>query len=165
MDKSDIAFVIAAFSALFSAFSVIYARRMAINDAERMKRKSLVFEIQASPCGDYDGWYSVMATIRNFEPVAARLIKVGLKKRRKLKLLPQSAAFGDGPAYDPGKVEALPEDEAKHSIDLGYRIDALGHTSSVPGSGPIQYLWFYANGPVSASDFDLDWEWSDGTKR
>ena len=165
MDKSDIALIISGLSALLALLSVIYSRKIALNDAQRMKRKPLVLEISSSPCKKYDGWHSVLATVRNFEPVAARLAKLRLRKRRNLKLLPQHASFGDGPEYNRGTVNVLPENAVERFIELGRSIEAQGHVSSLPGSGPVKYVWFYSNGHVTASDFILDWEWVDGTER
>jgi len=167
MDKSDIALIISVISAVFAFLSVKYTRKLALNDAMRMKRKPLVLEIASSPSKDYVGWHSALATVRNFEPVAARITNLRLRneKRKSLKLLGQHAAFGNGPAYNPGTVDILPEDEADTIIKLGISIDPEGHVSSATGSASVKYIHFYSNAQVTASDLVLDWEWSDGTKR
>ena len=63
MDKSDVALLLSAVSAVTAVGSLIYARRIALNDSARMKRKQLVFETSSTPCKEYPDWHSVTVII------------------------------------------------------------------------------------------------------
>ena len=164
MNKSDIALWISVVSEMSALASVWYTRRIAINDSERMKRKPLVFEINSAPSKEYDGWHSVHMTIRNFEPVAAGLVRLRLKKRGKL--LPSKARWGSDLNPNPWDpvLETLPGHKAKDYLDLSFSIEAQGHGSSLPGSVSSEHLHFYCDREVVTSDFAFEWEWADGAK-
>ena len=164
LDKADIALWASVVSAAFSAFSGLYARKMAKNDSERMERRKLVLEIVVTPSTDFFGWYSVDATVRNLEPVAATLKGVRVKNRR-LKLLPQDAGMEGNSPSSAKKREKLPEHEAAQFIDLERSIQPFGSLPSETSGGGIVYFWFYVSGNGSTKDFELIWEWADGQKQ
>ncbi|WP_299986613.1 hypothetical protein [uncultured Ruegeria sp.] len=163
MDKSDWAFLVSSASALFAGLSVLYVRKMAINDGIRMKRKPLVFEVSSQPCTDYEGWHEARITIRNFEPVSARVRKTTTKARR-TRLLPHDAAYIGNSPHTAVQLEHLPEDKARRSLDLQLAVDPVGHDSMVPGSGPTKHISIFSTAPVSSTDLSFEWEWVDGAK-
>ena len=164
MDKADIALLISGASVVCAGLSAFYARRMAKNDSERMKRKRLVFEVTVHPSRDYPGWSDVRVTVRNLEPVSATLNEVSVK-RRGVKLLPYEAGFDSTVPYSPEKVDRLPLESASERFTVRSRIGPVDSRSDLPGQMPVVYLNFFAKGDAQPKDLVFDWEWSDGAER
>ncbi len=163
MDKSDVALWASVISAAFSAFSVVYARKMAKNDSERMKRKRLVFEVQINAAKNYAGWSQASVVARNLEPVAATINAVRSRKA-KIKLLPSEAGKGGTVPWDYTTRESLPAEDAKQLIAVTRFVDPVDTLPSVIRNGPVCYFTFFILGNASPKDFEFIWEWADGEK-
>uniref|UniRef100_UPI004047EDCA hypothetical protein n=3 Tax=Yoonia sp. TaxID=2212373 RepID=UPI004047EDCA len=167
MDEARVAIIISTLSASFTAGSLIYTRRLAINDTNKMKRKTPVFEIELGGLSDeLPEWNIAQIIVRNLEPVAARLTAISVKRRRQAILSRDDALdvrsdpFG-GPIYK--SKENLP---IQSKTELRYKIGPLGSKGSEYGSSPCDtiYVSVYVKGVTRIADIKLDWQWADGRK-
>lgn len=165
MDKSDVALLLSAVSAVTAVGSLIYARRIALNDSARMKRKQLVFETSSTPCKEYPDWHSVTVIIRNFEPVSATVLRVKSKRHgawwsARARLLSNDYRYEmteSGPNPWSAQVERLPDHLAKHDLEMNRWVPETGVDNGVVS------VSFFATKKVISSDLLLYWEWNDGT--
>lgn len=163
LENGDTALIVSIASAIFTFFSVVYARRLAVNDSERMKRKKIIYEVSCHHSPDFPGWFCVNITFRNLESVSAKIIAIKSKRFSSLKL--SAVAFSNADGREPWAppVPSPPSPlEAGNFLKVDLIVDAQGHLSNIPGSGPIQHFTCFANQNLKSSDLILVWEWGDG---
>ncbi|NUB43849.1 hypothetical protein GEU84_005600 [Fertoebacter nigrum] len=149
--------------------SVLYARRMAKNDTERMRRKALVFELERSGVNEEaPEWISYYLIVRNLEPIGAKVLTIAAKPKAG-RVLSNLDAYGDHPGYD----AATGRNHLKNPLpdlrrtDLNYRVGPSGSSRSASGASPgdTVYIPFMAKNVMKIGDLSFEWEWADGQKR
>lgn len=166
MEKGDIAILIAIASALFTAGSMIYTRRLAKNDSKRMERKPPImewFDTSEQFANAPEGWSPVRLEFRNVEPFNLRLINVKTKTRDGEIISIKDASdpylkvpLTFMPDINGGEILALdqslePNGSARTRGNFIFRFDE--HKIDVL----VRHL-------STVADLDLTWEWADGQK-
>ncbi|RRH72009.1 hypothetical protein [Falsigemmobacter faecalis] len=176
MEKVDWALLISILSFCAATASAFYTRRMAVQDAQRMKRKSPILEVLSSnplrrmigsPLRgggyvDIEGYWETRVTIRNLEPTARLKINAIAARRGVLISDRPSLEDPDKPSYDRPLQFPLPSDAFRSKIRLGYSIEVFGTPHRQPSGGDAVYPLIYSKSKLAPSDLKLDWEWLDG---
>lgn len=166
LTEARAALIISTVSAIFTGFSVRYARRMALNDSEKMRRKLPIVECSLRPSKDVPGWQTCNLVVRNLEPVTARLLRIRTRSKKSCLLDPREAMAPKGAAPLPLKyVQAPPE---KHIVDGPWTVAPVGTRPSGGllhiGPDDTAYITLLSKGVRSLKDLHLEWEWGDGHK-
>ena len=165
MDKADWALAIAALSALAAFWGALYARRLARNDTERMKRRPLVFEYEPTRTNaTHPDWIDYLLVVRNLEPVGAIMTAIRCRTKTGAVLLKSDAYKTDGGGETDDLLTAIPEyREITLQTRIGPRRTAVGHQPTQPGD--TLYLWIMTKNLRSKDDLQIIWSWADGQKR
>jgi len=166
VDKADLAIAISAASALFTGVGLLYTRKLAKNDTERMKRKTPALEIGwINSESKIPGWEHPSFVVRNLEHVG--LMVRGLRAKRGASVyLDHETRTGEvGDFGERATAETLPE-KREALFPQPVKVEPLGTPQSQSGRvGDTLHLWLYTKGVRSSTDLELLWEWADGQKR
>lgn len=166
--ESRVAIAISLASAAFTAGSLLYTRRLAINDSIRMRRKTPVFEVSADSLPEKPEWLRVHVVARNLEPVAVDITGYRHKGKAVVLVDPDRimapTPFGIGPDFG-----ALTDELGGSAISVRRGIGAGGaqetRSASPHARGATVHLTVYAKGPFRRDLFTVDWQWADGARR
>lgn len=162
-DKADLALAISLFSLAVSAASAFYTRALAKIEAEKMRRKALVFEPMFRKMREWPGCFECEYRVRNLEPVSGFILKA-TSRNRKIKLVDFEDAHVPDGAGSVKLKPAFPLDLAERTIDINRTVGACSDSPSAFAAGPIVYIRFYANGDLKPSDVKIATSWADGVK-
>lgn len=174
MDKGDWALLISMGSFLVAGASAFYTRRMAIQDAMKMARKSPIMEVtHSAPMTAWDGsghvpypgYFEASITVRNLEPSAGlRLISITGRGKQKLAFResfhdPNTSMLGYRLLPNP------PADALKQTLEIDTVLQVYGTARPSHGVGDTRYLSICSTSAISPKSILLDWKWLDGAKR